>query len=97
MKKRVADQLKEMGFTGSVETFRQTLAEVKTEKYPDMTDEDLAFTKNQAGDYCAEVNRRLGGTKLARVFILRALVGLRKNGGAKKKAVASLQDGQATT
>jgi hypothetical protein len=88
MKPRHADILKESGCTASVEEFRETLIAVKAEKYPDMTDEDLAFTKNQAGDYCAEVNRRIG-TKLSRVFILKCLVGIRK---ARKR-----RSGQAST
>ncbi len=84
MRPRHADLLKDMGYEGTVDAFRETLIAVKSEKYPGMTDEDLAFTKNQAGDYCAEVNRRLGGTKLGRVFILKALVGIRK--ARKRKA-----------
>ena len=43
---------------------------VKAEKYADLTDEDLAFTKNEATAYFAEVDRRLGGARLDRVFIL---------------------------
>ena len=84
MRPRHADILAESGCSATVEQFREILIAVKAEKYPDLTDEDLAFTKNQAGDYCAEVNRRLGGTKLPRVFILKCLVGIRK---ARKRRV----------
>lgn len=78
MRPRHADILAESGCVADLDTFRRTLSEVKADKYPGMTDEDLAFTKNQAGEYCAEVNRRLGGTKLPRVFILKCLVGISK-------------------
>jgi hypothetical protein len=64
--------VQESGCEATVEQFREAQIAVKTGKYPNLTDEDLAFAKNQAGDYCVEVNRRLGGTKLSRVFILKA-------------------------
>ena len=76
MKPRHADVLKESGCEATVEQFRDTLIAVKAEKYPNLTDEDLAFTKNEATAYCAEVNRRLG-SRLGRVFILKCLVGVR--------------------
>ncbi|OJW21136.1 MAG: hypothetical protein BGO49_24285 [Planctomycetales bacterium 71-10] len=84
MKPRHADLLRDMGCTADLETFRRTLAEVKGELFPDLTDENLAFSRDQAGDYCSEVKKRLAAPKLTRVFILKALVGLRKN--RKRKA-----------
>lgn len=97
MRPRVADQLKEQGYTGEVAEFRRVLAEVKREKYPDWTDENLAFTRHQADDYCSEVRKRLHAPKLARAFILKGLVSLRKNKPRPKpQPVASSANGQAT-
>lgn len=79
MKPRHADVLKEMGCNVELEVFRRTLAEVKAELFPDMTDEELSYTRDQASDFCAEVKKRVGAPKLTRVFILRSLVGLRKH------------------
>ena len=79
MKPRHADVLKEMGCAADLETFRRTLAEVKAELFPEVTDEELCYTRDQASDYCAEVKKRVGAPKLSRVFILRSLVGLRKH------------------
>lgn len=79
MRPRHADVLREMGFEGTVEEFRGTLAAVKAELFPGLTDEELCFTRDQAGDYVAEVKRRLEAPRLTRVFVLRALIGLRKN------------------
>lgn len=78
MKPRHANVLKDMGCTVELEAFRRVLAEVKAELFPDMTDEELCYTRDQASDYCAEVKKRVGAPKLTRVFILRSLVGLRK-------------------
>ncbi|QDV34885.1 hypothetical protein [Tautonia plasticadhaerens] len=91
MKKRVAEQLAEMGYTGTVEEFRRVLAEVKREKYADWTDENLAFTRHQADDYCSEVRKRLSAPKLSRVAILKGLVSLRKNPVKPKPVVAQEQ------
>lgn len=94
MRKRVSEQLVEMRCTAAVEEFRRVLAEVKREKYPGWTDENLAFTRHQADDYCSEVRRRLAAPKLSRVLILKGLVSLRKNKArAKPPAVASSADG----
>jgi hypothetical protein len=79
-----ADVLRSMGYAGEVNEFRRTLAAVKAEMFPDLTDESLCFTRDEASAYCAEVKRRLGAPKLTRVFILKALVSLRKHGWAKK-------------
>lgn len=79
MKKRVADSLRELGCGASVEDFRRVLAEVKAESFPDWSIDELCFTRDEAADYCRLVRRRLGAAKLTRVFILRALVGLRKH------------------
>jgi len=79
MKKRVAETLKEMGCTATVEDFRRTLAEVKAEKFADWSTDELCFTRDEAADFCKLVKERLGAPKLTRVFILRSLVGLRKN------------------
>jgi hypothetical protein len=68
-----------------VDEFRRVLAEVKAETYPDMTDEDLTYTRDEAGNYCAQVRKRLNAPRLSRVFILRALVGLRKHRKIRRK------------
>jgi hypothetical protein len=58
--------------------------------------DELTYTRDEAAEFWRLVKKRLGAPWLTHPFILRSLVGLRKNGGAKKKAVASLGDGQAT-
>lgn len=85
-KVRHADTLKVLGYEGELDDFRRTLAAVKAELFPELTDELLCFTRDEASAYCAEVKRRLGAPKLTRVFILKALVSLRKHGWAKKAA-----------
>jgi hypothetical protein len=79
MRPRYADTLKEMGFTGTVEEFRAALTEIKAESFPDYTFDELTYTRDEAGTYCALVRKRLGAPRLTRSFILRSLVGLRKN------------------
>ncbi len=54
MRPRHADVLREMGFEGTVEEFRGTLAAVKAELFPGLTDEELCFTRDQAGGYVAD-------------------------------------------
>ena len=84
MKERLADALKALGYNDSVITFRNTLIEVKRALFAEYTDEDLAFSRHQAEEYCAEVRKRLDCKKLPRVFILRQLINCRKNGLMKK-------------
>ena len=83
-----AEVLKAMGYEGPVEEFREVLAAIKAELYPDMTDEELTFTRDEAGAYCAEVRRRLKAPRLTRPFILRALIGIRKY--KKRRATAGV-------
>ncbi|WZO97343.1 hypothetical protein EP7_004368 [Isosphaeraceae bacterium EP7] len=80
MRPRHADVLKESGYAGDLETFRETLAAVKAELYPDITDEILAFGKETSATYCATVRKRLNAPRLGRVFILKGLISLRKHG-----------------
>ena len=87
-KVRHAETLRSMGFNGEVEEFRSTLAAVKAELFPDVTDEELAFTRDEAAEFCKEVRARLKAPKLTRVFLLRGLVSLRKQGWAKKREAA---------
>lgn len=79
MRPRHADVLKSMGCSADLEMFRATLAAVKAEMFPGWTDEALIVTKDQAGQYCAAVRKRLDAPRLTRSFILLALIGLRKN------------------
>lgn len=79
MKTRHADTLRTMGYQGTVEEFRRALAEVKAEKFAGWSIDELCYTRDEAADFCGLVRKRLGALKLTRVFILRALVGLRKN------------------
>ena len=78
MRPRHADSLKEFGFTGTVDEFRAALTEIKAESFPDHTIDELTYTRNEAGSYCALVRKRLGAPRLTQPFILRSLVGLRK-------------------
>jgi hypothetical protein len=79
MKPRVAETLKGFGCEASVEEFRQTLTDVKAEHFPQFTDEELTYARDEAGTYCSLVRKRLNAPRLIRPFILRALVGLKKN------------------
>ncbi len=76
---RHADTLKELGFAGPVDEFRAALVEIKAEAFPDLTDEELTYTRDEAGSYCALVRKRLGAPRLTRPFILRSLIGVRKH------------------
>lgn len=77
---RHADVLKESGYSGDLETFRTTLADVKAELFPNLTDEILCFGKESSAKFCAEVRERLAAPRLGRVFILKGLISLRKHG-----------------
>ena len=94
MKKRIADSLKEFGYQVTVDDFHTALTEVKAQWFGRWSIDELIITRDEAAEYC-QLRKRLSTLRLTRVFILRSLVGLRKNGGARRKAVASLQDGQA--
>lgn len=78
MKPRHADVLKDMGCEVTVEEFRRVLAEIKAEYFPQFTDEELTYTRDEAGTFCSLVRKRLNVPRLTRPFILRSLVGLRK-------------------
>ena len=58
MKTRTIDTLQAMGYIGDLATFRNILIEVKRELFPELTDEDLAFSRHQAEEYCLEVRKR---------------------------------------
>jgi hypothetical protein len=49
MRPQHADTLKEMGFTGTVEEFRAALTEVKSGRYPQLTIDELTYTRDEAG------------------------------------------------
>ncbi len=85
MKKRIADSLKEFGFTGSVEDFRTALTEIKAEHFANWSIDELTYTRDEAAEYCRLVKQRLEAPRLTRPFILRCLVGIRKQ---KRKAKA---------
>lgn len=76
---RQSSVLKEHGFKGSQVDFRRTLAEVKAACYPDLSDEELSYTRDEADAYCVEIRRRTGMPTLQRTFILRSLIGVRKH------------------
>ena len=59
MKPRVANTLKEFGCEASVEDFRQALADVKAELFPDWSDEALIVTRDEAAAYCQAVKKKL--------------------------------------
>src|SRR4051794_5547231 len=84
MKPRVANTLKEFGCEASVEEFRETLAAVKAELFPDWSDEALIVTRDEAAAFCQAVKKKLGAPRLTRPFILTALIGVRK---ARKRTV----------
>jgi hypothetical protein len=81
-----AEVLKGMGFTGTLDEFRAALVAVKGESFPTWSIDELTYTRDEAADFCRLVRERLGAPRLTRVFILRALVGLRKNGRLKASA-----------
>lgn len=51
--------LKDMGYEGTVEEFRAALTKIKAEHFVDFTDEELIFTRDEAGTYCSLVRKRL--------------------------------------
>jgi hypothetical protein len=87
MKKRIADSLKEFGFAGTVEEFRAALIEIKAEHFAGWSIDELTYTRDEAAEYCQLVKKRLGASRLTRPFILRALVGIRKQ---KRKAMPTI-------
>lgn len=64
MKPRVSAQLAEFGCTATVEEFRSVLVSLGGELYPDLTDEDLAFSRHEAENYCKQVRAKVGGSRL---------------------------------
>lgn len=86
MRPRHADVLKELGYDGQLETFRETLAAVKAESFPGITDEDLIIGKESSATYCNQVRKRLNAPRLTRAIILKGLIGLRKNKRARTAA-----------
>ena len=76
-------------------TGRRALAEIKADHYPQYSIDELCFTRDEAGTFCQMVRKRRGAPRLTRPFILRSLVGLRKNkpkAGAKRATVAQSAD-----
>lgn len=55
------------------------LAEVKAYKFAEWSIDEMCFSRDQAADFCKLVRERVGVARLTRVFILRSLVGLKKN------------------
>jgi hypothetical protein len=86
MRPRHADVLKELGYEGRVEEFGEALAAVKAEAYPDTTDEEVLIGKVSSSRYCVLVRKRLNASRLTRAFILRSLLGIRKNGLVRRAA-----------
>ena len=84
MKKRRAEALKDMGCTATVEQLNEALQTVKAEKFPDLSVDELIYTRDEAGEFCREVKARLNAPRLTRPFLLRSLVGIRKNPPRKK-------------
>ncbi len=60
--------------------------EVKAEHFVGWSIDELCFTRDEASEFCQIVKKRLGAPRLTRPFILRALVGLRKNPVKARKA-----------
>lgn len=85
MRPRHAKVLKGLGFDGQLETFRETLAAVKAESFPGITDEDLIIGKESSATYCTQVRKRLSTPRLTRAIILKGLIGLRKNGKKRER------------
>jgi hypothetical protein len=77
-----------MGYESGADEFRCVLAETKAELYADWPDERLIVTRDEAGQFCAQVRKRLNAPRLTRPFILTALLGLRKNQPKRKPATA---------
>jgi hypothetical protein len=83
MRPRIADTLKSFGCEANVEDFRCVLAEIKAEHFADWSIDELTFTRDEAAEFCQMVKKRLSAPRLTRPFILRSLVGIRKQ---KRKA-----------
>jgi lipoate-protein ligase A len=79
MKKRITDSLKEFGYQGTIEDFRTALIEIKAEHFGDWSIDELTYTRDEAAEFCQLVKKRLSAPRMTRPFILRSLVGIRKN------------------
>jgi hypothetical protein len=79
MKARVADTLKNFGYSGPVEEFRAALTAIKADHFAGWSIDELCFTRDEAAEFCQLVKKRLGTPRLTRPFILRSLVGIRKH------------------
>jgi hypothetical protein len=86
MRPKHSEVLRQMGFSGMLDEFRAALAEVKAGAFASWSIDELTFTRDEAAEFCRLVKDRLGAPRLTRVYILRALVGLRKNGKLMAKA-----------
>lgn len=52
---------------------------MKAYKFAEWSIDEMCFSRDQAADFCKLVRERVGVARLTRVFILRSLVGLKKN------------------
>ena len=79
MRNRVGQSLQGMCYGGSVEKFRSALKTFKDELFAGWSIDELCFTRDETAGFCQHVKKRLGANRLTRPFILRSLVGTRKN------------------
>ncbi len=68
----------EMGCKVPVDEFRRVLVEVKDEIFPRLSIDELVLTRDEAA-YVNAVKKRVDAARLTRVFVLRSLLGTRKN------------------
>ena len=59
--------------------FRRVLATVEAEHFPELTDEELSFTRDESETNCAEVRKQLTAPRLTQAFVPRGAIALRKN------------------
>ena len=55
------------------------MAQVKAEQFAEWSIDELCYTRDEAAEFCRLVKEQLHAPRLTRPYILRSLVGLRKN------------------
>jgi hypothetical protein len=68
-----------MGGYARAEVVYYALVETQAEHFADWSIDELTYTRDEAAEFCQLVKKRLGAPRLTRPFILRTLVGIRKN------------------
>ena len=75
---RLSSELKNAGYEGTADEFRDLLVEAKFNLYPSWTDEEMIYHHPEAQAYCNYVRAKAKIDRLEDPFIFRTLVNTRK-------------------